>query len=75
MFHGWRFVRLQGDLKSEDGSKLRPKKGPSWSQNGIKIDAKIDRNIDGFGNRFWKGFWSILGGKMEASWNQNGIKT
>ena len=26
-------------------------------------------------NRFWKGFWSILGGRMEASWNQNGIKT
>ena len=67
--------RLLADSKGQDDSNLRPKRDPCCSQNGIKIDAKIDRNIDGFGNRFWKGFWSILGGKMEASWNQNGIKT
>ena len=33
--------RLLGDFKSQDGSNLRPKMAPSWSQNGIKIDAKI----------------------------------
>ena len=24
-----------------DGSKLKPKMGPSWTQNGIEIDAQI----------------------------------
>ena len=71
---GRRLGRLLADFKGQDDSILRPKRVPSCSQNGIKIDAKIDRNIDGFGNRFVKGFWSMLGGKMEASWNQNGIK-
>ena len=38
---GRRFGRLLDDFKSQDGSNLRPKMAPSWSQNGIKIDAKI----------------------------------
>ena len=71
---GRRLGRLLADFKGQDDSILRPKRVPSCSQNGTKIDAKIDRNIDGFGNRFVKGFWSILEGEMEASWNQNGIK-
>ena len=53
----WRRLgRLLADFKGQDDSNLRPKRVPSCSQNGIKIDAKIDRNIDGFGNRFLKGF-------------------
>ena len=71
---GRRFGWLLGDFQSQDGSNLRPKRAPNWSQNCIKIDAKICRKIDGFGNRFLEGFWWILGGKMEASWHQNGIK-
>ena len=47
---------------------------PRWSQNGEKFDAKIDQKIDASWDRFLEGFWWILGGKMEASWHQNGIK-
>ena len=43
---------------------------PSWSQNGIKIDAKIYYFLDAFGNRFLVEFWWILRGK----WKQNGTK-
>ena len=71
---GRRLGRVLADFKGQDDSNLKPKRAPSCSQNNLKIDAKIDRNIDGFGNRFLKGFWTILVGKMEASWNQNGIK-
>ena len=70
---GRRLGRLLADFKGQDDSILRPKRVPSCSQNGIKIDAKIDRNIDGFGHRFLKGFWWIFGWKMEASWHLNGI--
>ena len=62
--------RLLGDFKSQDGSNLRPKMAPSWSQNGIKIDAKIHYFLDAFGNRFLVEFWWILRGK----WKQNGTK-
>ena len=58
---GRRLGRLLGDFQSQDGSNLGPKKVPSWSQNGVKIDEKIDQKFDGFGNRFLKGFWWILG--------------
>ena len=58
---GRRFVWFMGDFQSQDGSNLGPKKVPSWSQNGVKIDEKIDQKFDGFGNRFLKGFWWILG--------------
>ena len=66
---GRRFGRLLADSSGQDDSILRPKRVPSCSQNGTKIDAKIDRNIDGFGNRFLNGFSLILGGEMKASWN------
>ena len=66
---GRRLGRLLADFKGQDDSILRPKRVPSCSQNGTKIDAKIDRNIDGFGNRFLNGFSSTLGGEMKASWN------
>ena len=66
---GRRLGRLLADFKSQDDSILKPKRVPSCSQNGTKIDAKIDRNIDGFGNRFLNGFSLILGGEMKASWN------
>ena len=58
---GRRFGRFMGDFQSQDGSNLGPKKVPSWSRNGVKIDEKIDQKFDGFGNRFLKGFWWILG--------------
>ena len=58
---GRRLGRLLGDFQSQDGSNLRPKRAPNWSQNCIKIDAKICRKIDGFGNLFLEGFWWILG--------------
>ena len=32
---------IWGDPGNQDGSKLKPKMGPSWSQKGIKIDAQI----------------------------------
>ena len=60
--------RLLGDFKSQDGSNLRPKMAPSWSQNGIKIDAKISYFLDAFGNRFLVEFWWIL----RRKWKQNG---
>ena len=53
---GRRFGRLLDDFKSQDGSNLRPKMAPSWSQNGIKIDAKIESFIDAFENRFMMDF-------------------
>ena len=71
---GRRLGRLLGDFQSQDGSNLRPKRAPNWSQNCIKIDAKICRKIDGFENRFLEVFGRILGGKMEPSWPPNGIK-
>ena len=70
---GRRLGRLLADFKGQDDSILRPKRVPSCSQNGTKIDAKIDRNIDGFGNLFLNGFSSILGWEMKASWNQKSI--
>ena len=57
---GRRFGRLLGDFQSQDGSNLGPKKVPSWSRNGVKIDEKIAQKFDGFGNLFLKGFWWIL---------------
>ena len=39
---GRRVGRRLDDFKSQDGSNLRPKMAPSWSQNGIKIVAKIE---------------------------------
>ena len=67
---GRRFGRFLNDFKSQDGSNLRPKMAPSWSQNGIKIDAKITYFFDAFENRFLVVFWWILRGK----WKQTGIK-
>ena len=57
---GRRLGRLLGDFQSQDGSNLGPKKVPSWSRNGVKIDEKIAQKFDGFGNLFLKGFWWIL---------------
>ena len=50
---GRRFGRLLDDFKSQDGSNLRPKRDPSWSRNGIKIDSQIDQFLDAFENRCW----------------------
>ena len=46
-------------------------------QNEAKIKknkAKIDQFFDASWGRFLERFGWILGGKMEASWYQNGIK-
>ena len=53
---GRRFGRLLDDLKRQDGSNLRPKMAPSWSQNGIKIVAKIESFFDAFENQIVMGF-------------------
>ena len=55
-----RLGRLLGDFQSQDGSNLGPKKVPSWSRSGVKIDEKIAQKFDGFGSLFLKGFWWIL---------------
>ena len=65
------FGRLLGDFKSQDGSNLRPKMAPSWSQNGVSIDAKVDLVFGAFENRFLVESWWLLGKKMGASWHQN----
>ena len=59
---------------SEKVAKMAPTWLPKWSQNGPKIDAKIDQNFDGFRDRFLEGFWWILGAKMEPSWGKNGME-
>ena len=51
---GRRFRRLLGDFQNHDGSNLRPKRAPSWSQHGTKSDAKIDQKIDAFQERFFE---------------------
>ena len=66
--------RLLGDFMSQDGSNLRPKMVPSWSQNGIKIDAKIGYLFDAFENRFLVEFWWILRGKWRQVGTQIGPK-
>ena len=58
---GRRFGRFMGDFQSQDRSNLGPKKVPSWSQSGVKIDEKIDQKIDGFENQFLNGFFKDLG--------------
>ena len=40
-------------------------------KNQEKSDAKIDQKIDAFKDRLLMQFGRILGGKMEASWQQN----
>ena len=58
----------------EKVAKMAPTWPPKRSQNGPKIDAKIDQNFDGFRDRFLEGFWWILGAKMEPSWGKNGME-
>ena len=41
---------------------------PRRSQNGEKIDAKIDQKFDASWDRFLRGFGRILGAKMEPCW-------
>ena len=53
---GRRSWRLLGDFMNQDGSNLRPKMAPSWSQNGIKIVAKIESFFDAFENQIVMGF-------------------
>ena len=51
-----------------------PSMAPTWlpkrSQNGLKIDGKIDQNYDGFGDQFLKDFSGFLAPK----WSQVGTK-
>ena len=57
------------------GSKRVANMVPTWSpkrsQNGEKIEAKIDQNFDASWGRIFEGFWWIWEGKMEPSWDQN----
>ena len=61
-------------ILEENVANMAPTWVPRWSQNGEKIDAKIDQKFDASWDRFLMRFWWILGGKMEASWHQNGIR-
>ena len=44
---GRRFERLLGEFKSQDGSNLKPKMFPSWTQNSRKTKTKIYNFSDG----------------------------
>ena len=59
--------------------------GPSWRLSRRlgatlvvldpqKIDAKIDQFLSASWDRIFGGFWWILGGKMEPSWDPKTIK-
>ena len=59
--------------------------GPSWRWSRRlgatlvvldpqKIDAKIDQFLSASWDRIFGGFWWILGGKMEPSWDPKTIK-
>ena len=73
--------RLGGVLEASWAGKVA-NMAPTWPQVGSQVGAKmdkkihpkIDQKIDGSWDRFLEGFWWILGGKMEPSWHQNGIK-
>ena len=56
-----------------------PNMAPTWlpkrSQNGLKIDAKIDQNYDGFRDRFLKDFGGFLAPKSIKSRQKNYQKT
>ena len=64
---GRRLGRLLGDFQSQDGSNLGPKKVPSWSQNDVKIDEKIDQKSMALEIDFWRD----VGGFWEGFWYQN----
>ena len=55
-------------------AQMAPTWVPKWSQNGAKINGKIDRKSDVFLDGFFVRFWSISGGKMGPSWHQNRIQ-
>ena len=55
----------------EKVANMAPTWVPRWRPNPLKIDKKFDAKIDGFQDRFYMRFEWILGGKMEASWQQN----
>ena len=46
---------------------------PTWlpkrSQNRVKIEGKIDQNVDASWDRIFERFWSILGAQVEPSWS------
>ena len=45
-----------------------------YHQNPKKSIQKSIKKSDASWDRFLKGFWWILGGEMEPSWDQNPIK-
>ena len=59
---------------SEKVANKAPTWLPKWSQDGQKIDSKIDHVFDVSWNRFSMGLWWIFGTKMELSWHQNGTQ-
>ena len=61
-------------ILAEKVANMAPTWIPKWSQDGQKIDAKIDQKFDASWDRFLGGFWWILEGKMEPSWHQNRSK-
>ena len=69
---GRRFGAAPG---SQDGSKLKPKMEPSWTQKGIKIDAQIAQLFDAIKNRILMDFGKENGAKMVAKLDRKSIAT
>ena len=73
--------RLGGVLEASWAGKVA-NMAPTWPQVGSQVGAKMDKKsiqksikkLMAPGHGFLEGFLWILGGKMKASWHQNGIK-
>ena len=65
---------VSGAVLARLGSQVEPSWRPKLRQNREKINAKMHPKIDTFQDRFLMRCWSIWGGKMEASWQQNRMK-
>ena len=57
----------------EKVANIAPTWIPKWSQDGQKVNAKIDHFLMPLGNVFFEFRW-FLCGITESSWHQNGIK-
>ena len=58
-------------ILEENVANMDPTWVSRWSQNGEKIDAKIDQKFNASWDRFLEGFGRILEAKMEPCWHPN----
>ena len=66
---------IWGAPGNQDGSKLKPKMGPSWSQKGIKIDARIAQFFDAIKNRILMDLGRENGGKLAPKSDPKSVST